>query len=57
MAPSLLDLVFDSPAVASSGDNLPQAEYIPALQKQQELEKQLREQQVISISLVISCMY
>lgn len=44
MAPSLLDLVFDSPAVTA---DLPQAEYIPALQKQQELEKQLKEQQVL----------
>jgi len=44
LAPSLLDLVFDAPA-ASVNPNLPQAEYLPALEKQKELERQLAEQQ------------
>lgn len=44
LAPSLLDLVFDGPS--HSNANLPPAEYLPALEKQKELERQLAEQQV-----------
>lgn len=44
LAPSLLDLVFDVPA-SSQAANLPPADYLPALHRQQELERQLREQQ------------
>ncbi len=43
MAPDLLDLVFDTPACTAA---LPDAQYLPALQKQQELEQKLKEQQV-----------
>lgn len=43
MAPDLLDLAFDS--VESTSTTLPSADYLPALQKQQELEQKLKEQQ------------
>ncbi len=48
MAPNLLDLVFNDSGNAAA--NLPQAEYLPALQRQQELEKQLAQQQVTSLA-------
>jgi hypothetical protein len=41
----LLDLVFTSSG-SSDISSLPEAQYLPALQRQQELEKQLQEQQV-----------
>ena len=40
----MLDLVFDS-APAQANPNLPRADYLPALEKQRELERQLAEQQ------------
>eukprot|EP01039_Chlorochromonas_danica_P006990 gene6990-7733_t len=49
LAPSLLDLAFDTPSPSSSttSTTLPPADYLPALQRQAELEKQLAEQQEI----------
>jgi hypothetical protein len=44
MAPNLLDLAFDNPTVTSN--NLPEAQYLPGLEKQAALEKQLAAQQV-----------
>lgn len=40
---SLLDLVFDAPAVETQ---MPSMDYLPALQRQKELEAQLAAQQV-----------
>jgi hypothetical protein len=51
LAPSLLDLVFDEVAPTTS---LPPVDYLPALARQQELEKQLAEQQVCDV-FVINC--
>lgn len=45
-APSLLDLVFDD--TGSNMANLPPADYLPALERQRELEAQLLAQQVKS---------
>ena len=46
-APSLLDLVFDSNDGSNpTSANLPAPEYLPALEKQRQLEQQLAQQQV-----------
>jgi hypothetical protein len=45
MAPDLLDLAFGPTTVTLS--ELPEAEYLPALQRQKELESQLAKQQVL----------
>lgn len=43
-APSLLDMAFDN--VGMGVNNLPPADYLPALEKQRELEAQVLKQQV-----------
>lgn len=43
-APSLLDIAFDD--VANGASALPPADYLPALERQKELEAQLLKQQV-----------
>jgi hypothetical protein len=43
---SLLDLAFGDDANAVDNSHLPEAQYLPALEKQKELEALLRQQQV-----------
>lgn len=52
-APSLLDIAFDD--VANSASALPPADYLPALERQKELEAQLLKQQVRLLSCWNGC--
>lgn len=49
-APSLLDLAFDDAGTIMA--NLPPADYLPALERQRELEAQLLAQQARNISIL-----
>ena len=48
-APNLLDLAFDNDSSTSNTASLPDPLYLPAIERQKQLEEQLKQQQVIHI--------